>query len=88
VGRKSPVEFQCAQETAGLTGDLGRFAVLKMGYSFYQRFGILGGRLVTEEEDLGCSEDAFRRVDEGPVPLKSVEENPYVARTPRETRKR
>jgi hypothetical protein len=35
VGQKSPVEVQHAQETAELTGGLGRMAVLEMGYSFF-----------------------------------------------------
>jgi hypothetical protein len=47
-----------------------------MGYSFFQRLGTLGRHLVTEEGDLDCSEDALRWLDEDPVPLKSVEENP------------
>jgi hypothetical protein len=75
LGQKSPVEVQYAQETAGLTGGLGSLAVLKIGYSFFQRLGTLGGHLVTKEQDPGCSEDALRRVDEDPVPLKSVEES-------------
>jgi hypothetical protein len=68
-----PVKVQHAQETAGLTGGLRRVAVLKMGYSFFQRSGTLGGHLVTEEGDLGCPEDARRWVDEDPVPLKLEE---------------
>jgi hypothetical protein len=51
-------------------------AVLEMGHSFFQRLGTLGGHLVSEEGDLGCSKDTIRRVDEDPVPLKSVEESP------------
>jgi hypothetical protein len=31
-----------------------------------------------EEGDLGYSEDAFCRVDEDPVPLKSVAGSPYM----------
>jgi hypothetical protein len=58
-----------------LTGGLGRLAVLKVGYSFFQRLGGLGGQLVTEEGDLGCSEDALHRVDEDPVLLKLFEES-------------
>jgi hypothetical protein len=76
VGQISPVEVQHAQETAELTGGLGRMAVLEMGYSFFLRFGIFDGHLVTEEGDLDCSEDTLRRVDEDPVPLKPVEERP------------
>jgi hypothetical protein len=60
---------------AELTGSLGRLAALKIGYSFFQRLGTLRGHLVSEEGDLGCSEDALRRVDEDPVHLKSVEES-------------
>jgi hypothetical protein len=76
VGQKSPVEVQHAQKTAELTGGLERVAVLKMGHSSFQRSGTLGGHLVTEEGDLGCSEDALYRFDEDLVPLKSVEETP------------
>jgi hypothetical protein len=76
VGHISSVEVQHAQKTVELIGGLGRLAVLKMGYSFFRRLGTLGGHLVTEEGDLGCLEDALRQVDENPVPLKSVEENP------------
>jgi hypothetical protein len=53
-------------------------SVLKMGHSFFQPLGALGGHLVTEEGDLGYSEDALRLVDEDLVPLKSVEESPYM----------
>jgi hypothetical protein len=84
VGQKSPIE-DYAQETAELTGGLGRLAVLKMDHSFFQRLGARGGHLVNEEGDLGCSEDALRRVDEDPIPLKSVEEPVDVVRVPRET---
>jgi hypothetical protein len=75
VGQKSPIEVKHAQETAELTGGLGRETVLEVGYSFFQRLGTLGGQLATEEGDLGCSEDALRRVDDYTVPLKSVEES-------------
>jgi hypothetical protein len=75
VVQKSHV-VQHAQKTAELTGGLGRVAVLKVGYSIFQRSGILGGHLITEKGHLGCSEDALRRVDENPVPLKLVEEIP------------
>jgi hypothetical protein len=40
MGQKSHIEVQHAQETAKLTGDLGRVAVLKMDYLFFQRSGI------------------------------------------------
>jgi hypothetical protein len=40
-----------------------------MGHSFFQRLRTFGGHLVTEEGDLGCSEDALRRVDDDPIPL-------------------
>jgi hypothetical protein len=76
VGQKSPVEVQHAQETAELTGGLVRVAVMKMDYSFLWTWGTLGGHLVTEEGDFGCSEDALCLVDENPIPLKSVEESP------------
>lgn len=46
IGQKSPVEFQHAQLTAELAGG----------------HGTLSRGFVTKEGDLGCSEDAFRRV--------------------------
>jgi hypothetical protein len=74
IGQISPVEVQHAQETAELTGCLGRLAVLKMGYSF-QRLRALDRHVVTKEGDLRCSEDALCQVDEDPIPLKSVIES-------------
>jgi hypothetical protein len=53
-------------------------AVLQVGYSCFQRLGILGWNLVTEEGDLGCSKDALRRVDEDPGLFKLVEEGPQM----------
>jgi hypothetical protein len=53
-------------------------AIPKMGYSFFQRSGTIGGHLVTEKGDLGCSEDALCQVDENPVPLKLVKESPWM----------
>jgi hypothetical protein len=53
VGQKSPVEVQHAQKPSELTGGLGRLARLKIGYSFFQRLGTLGGHLITEESGLG-----------------------------------
>jgi hypothetical protein len=76
VRQISLVEGQHANKTAELTGGVGRMEVLKMGYPFFQRSENLGKHLVTEEGDLGCSVDALCRVDEDPVPLKSVEESP------------
>jgi hypothetical protein len=70
VGQESPVIVQHAQETAELTGGFGRLAFLKVGHSFFQRFGALGGHLITEEGDLTCSEDALHRVDEDTILLK------------------
>jgi hypothetical protein len=70
------VAVQHAQILAELTGGLGMLAVLKMGYSFFQRSGNLGGQLVTEKGELRCSEDLLRLLDENPVPLKLVEESP------------
>lgn len=61
-----------------LTGGLRRLAVLKMGYSFFQRLGTLGRHLVTEESDLRLSEYALCRVDEATTYLKLVEERQYV----------
>jgi hypothetical protein len=71
--QNSPVEVEHSQESTELTGGLGRVTVLDMGHSPFQELGTLGGHLVTEEGDLGCSKDAFRRIDEDPVPLKLVE---------------
>jgi hypothetical protein len=51
-------------------------AVLEMGHSFFQRLRTFSGHLVTEEGDLGCSEDALRWVDNDTVPLKLGEESP------------
>jgi hypothetical protein len=76
VRQKSPIEIQHAQKSTELTGGLGRMAVLEVVNSLFQRLGTLGGHLVTEEGDLGCSKDALRRVGGDPVPLKLVEENP------------
>jgi hypothetical protein len=53
-------------------------AILEMDYPFFQRSETLGEHLVTEEGDLGWPEDALRRVDEDPVPLKSVERRTYL----------
>jgi hypothetical protein len=50
-------------------------SILEMGHSFFQRLVTLGGHLVREEHDFGCSEDALRRVDDGPIILKLVEES-------------
>jgi hypothetical protein len=60
-----------------MTGGFRTVAVLKMGYSFFQRLGTLGGHLVTEEGDLGCSEDALRRVDEDPFIIESLHSSEY-----------
>jgi hypothetical protein len=75
VGQKSPVEIQHAQKSTELTGGLWRVAVLEMGHPLFQRLRAFGGHLVTEEGDLGCSEDALRRVDDDPVPLELGEES-------------
>jgi hypothetical protein len=72
VGQKSPVVVHHAQETAELTGGFGRLVVLKVSDSFFHRLGALSGHLITEEGDLGDSEDALRRVDEDSALLKSV----------------
>jgi hypothetical protein len=61
-----------------MAGGLGRGAVLEVGYTLLQRMGILFGHFVTKEGELGCSKDAFGRVDKDPVPLKSVEEGPKM----------
>jgi hypothetical protein len=47
-----------------------------MDHSFFQRLRTLGGHLVTEEDDIGCSEDALRRVDDDLIPLELGEESP------------
>jgi hypothetical protein len=75
-GQKSPIEVKHAKKSTELTGGLGRVAVLEAGHSFFQKLGTLGGHLITEEGDLGCSDDALRLVDEDPIPLKLVEESP------------
>jgi hypothetical protein len=62
MGQKSPIEVQCAQKTTELTGGLGRVAVLKMGYSFFQRLGILGGHLVTKEVTSGAWKTPFTKL--------------------------
>jgi hypothetical protein len=76
VGQKSPMEVHHARKSTELTSGLWRMTVLEMGYSFFQRLGSLGGHLVTEEGDLGLSEDALHRVDVDTIPLKLVEESP------------
>jgi hypothetical protein len=75
VGQKSPVEIQHAQKSTELTGGLWRVAVLETRHSLFQRFRNFGRHLVTQEGDLGCSEDASRRVDNDPVPLELGEES-------------
>jgi hypothetical protein len=74
--QKSLVEVQQAQKMAELTGSLGRVAVQEIGYCFFQSSGTLGGYLVTEEGDLGCSEDSLCQVVEDPILLKLIEESP------------
>jgi hypothetical protein len=54
---------------------LRRGIVLKMSHSVFQRPGIVGGYLITEERYLGCSEYAFLRVKDDPVCLKTAEES-------------
>jgi non-ribosomal peptide synthetase component E (peptide arylation enzyme) len=76
MGQKLPIEVQHAQKSTELTGSLRRVAVLEMGHSLFQRLGALSEHLVTKQGDLGCSEDALRRVDDDAVPLKLVEESP------------
>jgi hypothetical protein len=61
--QKSSVKVDHSQEATKQADGLGRRAVLKMGHSFFQRSGTLGGNFVSEEGDLGCFEDTFRRVD-------------------------
>jgi hypothetical protein len=76
VRQESPIEVQHAQKSTELAGGLGRGAVLEVCHSLFQRLGALDGHLVSEEGDLGCLEEALRRVDDDPVPLKLVEESP------------
>jgi hypothetical protein len=73
--QKSPVEVQNAQKSTELTGGLWRVAVLEMGHSLFQRLRTFSGHLVAEEGNLGCSEDALRRVYDGPIPLNLAEES-------------
>jgi hypothetical protein len=75
VGRKSPVEVQPAQKLTELTGGLWRVAALEMVHSFFQRSRTHGGHFVSEDGDLGSSEDALRRVDD-PMPQNLVEDSP------------
>jgi hypothetical protein len=75
VEQKSSIKVQHAQQATELTGGIKREAVLEMGYSFLQWSGTLREHLVTKEGDLGCSEDALRRVDQDPVCLKPVEQS-------------
>jgi hypothetical protein len=65
-----------AQKPTELADSLRRVAALEMDHSFIQRLGTLGRYLVTEEGDLGCPEDALRRVDDDLILLKPVEEDP------------
>jgi hypothetical protein len=78
VGQKPSIEVQHDQKSTKLTGSLWRVEVLEMCHSIFQRLEALGGHFVTEEGDLGCSEDALHRVDEDPVPLKLVEKDPQM----------
>jgi hypothetical protein len=75
VGQKSPVEVEHAQKSTEPTGGFWRVAVLVRGHSLLQRLRTFGGHLVTEKSNLGCSEEALRRVDDDPIPLKLGEEN-------------
>jgi hypothetical protein len=56
-----------------LTGGFQKVVILKMGYSFFQGLGTVGGRLVIKEGDLRCSK--VHRVDDA-VHMKSVKESP------------
>jgi hypothetical protein len=78
VWQESPVEVQHHKEAAELAGGLRRRAVLQISHSFLRWSGTLSGHSVAEEGDLGCAEDALRRVDEDPVPLETVEKSPEV----------
>jgi hypothetical protein len=62
-GEEIACKIQHAQKSTELTGGLWRVAVLEMGH------------LVTEEGDLGYSEDALRRVDDDPIPMELGEES-------------
>jgi hypothetical protein len=75
VGQKLPIEVQHAQKPTELRGGPGGVAVLEMGQSLFQRLGTIGGHLITEESNLGCSEDALCRVDEDPISQTLVEES-------------
>jgi hypothetical protein len=58
-----------------LTGGLWRVTFLEMGHLLFQRLRTFGGNLVTKEGNLGCLEDALRRVDDDPIPLKLGEKS-------------
>jgi hypothetical protein len=75
VGQKSPVEIQHSQKSTELAAGVWKVAVLEMGLSLFQCLRTFGGRLVAEEGDLGCSDDALRRVDDDPVPLELGKES-------------
>jgi hypothetical protein len=45
-----------------LAGGLRRGAVLQMSHAFLQRSGTFGRYFVSEEGDLGSSEDTLRRI--------------------------
>jgi hypothetical protein len=76
---KSPVAVQHAQEAAEPTGSLGKGAVLKVGYSFFQRSGTLSGHLLTKEGDLVCSKNALHGIDLDLIHVKLVKESPQMS---------
>jgi hypothetical protein len=78
VWQKSPVKVNHAQEAAELTGGFRWRAVLQVGNSLLQWSGTLGGNFIAEENDFGCAEDAFRRVNQDPVFLKPGEYSSQV----------
>jgi hypothetical protein len=78
VGQKSPVDFQHAQNSTELTGVDCSVEVLEMGHLLFQRLRTFGAQLITEDGDLGYSEDPLRPVDYDRVSLELGEEISYM----------
>jgi hypothetical protein len=49
-----------------------------MDHIFFRLSGTLGGHLVTDEGEFGCSENTLRLVYQDPIPLKLVDESPLI----------
>jgi hypothetical protein len=67
---------QHAQGMVEMSGDLGKLVAVKMDYSFFPMLGNLGGQLVTKKGDIWCSEDVLCCIDDDPLSLMLVEDNP------------